>query len=363
MKSKLLVIVLLLMLLPLNVDAASITSATVSQVNEQEVGTSFYLPFYVNFSGVGNSVGETSGIYMVGLLLEFDDSVLEIDHFYSDFFDTEIYKSDGKYYVLSIADSDSTGNKCSDKFLSCSSQYMVNIRFHVKNDSKDSVDVKLVEASAGAFKVDDTLESYIIDNMEELEYTTEVISNIKIKKTEKENSEVYSESVITEGKAPEIKNEIIQEAKQKVNSNNNNSENIKSTNNNLKSLIIENYQLDFKSDQLEYDITVNDDVYFLDIKVETEDAKATYKIIGAESLEDEVKVVVKAESGEEKTYKININREIQEKKKTDNKKFDISKETQNKLIIGGSIILVILIIIFIVSHHGNRKLDKMLDKM
>lgn len=321
MKHKILIItMLILILIPIKVGAASITSVDIASVpTEQEVGNSFYLPFYVNFSGIGDSVGETSGIWMVALLLDFDDSILEIDGFYSDFFDTEIYKDieNNKYYVFSIANSDGARNKCVDQFLVCSQKYSINIRFHVISNAKENVDIKLEEVDAAAFKIDKTLESYTTDNMEELEYTKEVVRNIKIKKTEKE-IEVPKASVVTKEKIPEIKDNIIEESKKNLNSSSSNTSNFKndkSSNNNLASLMIESYELNFKKDKQEYYITVDNDIHSLNITAKPEDEKATYQIIGADNLGEEIKITVKAESGEEKKLY------YQNRQKSRNKKF------------------------------------------
>ena len=384
MKNKLWVVVILLILMfvPSDVKVASIISTSMSTSTEQEVGTSFYLPISVNFSGIGDMVGsDMSGIYMVALVLDFDDSVLEIDQFYSDFFDTEIYTDGDQYYVLSIADSDSTENKCADQFLACSSTYVMNIRFHIKNNSKESVDIKVKEAAAIAFKVDTTLESYTVDNMQELEYMQELVCNVKIKKTEEEIVEVPSNNVVVEESVPKIEDSVIEESKKNANipsnsnpspspsmnlpatndnSNNtddNNSDHIKSSNANLASILIENYEIDFKKDQLNYEVTVDDDITSLKIKATPEDENATYEVIGANHLKDEVIINVKAENGEELTYTIKILRNINTKE--DN---TLNKVNQVIVIIIGVIVLIVFICLLI-SHHNKKKLDKLLDQM
>ena len=75
----------------------------------------------------------------------------------------------------------------------------------------------------------------------------------------------------------------------------------------IKELIIDGYEIDFSSDTLEYDLTIKDEDK-LDIKVELENKKATYEILGNENLENGriIIIKVKSEDGSILKYKINI---------------------------------------------------------
>jgi len=366
MKNKLLYIVLLTMIIfPIGVDAASIRTASISSVTEQQVGTYFYVPFNIYFSGLGNDLGGKSGIYMVGLSIEVDESVLEITDMISDFYDSEIYKDGNTYYILSTADTDSTGNKCSDGFLACG-DYAANIRFHLKSDSVDSTDIKLTEVAAGVFDLDNTLESYTVENMKELSFTNQVTRTIKIKKSEGntvQNTEVPKSTVIEDSK-PEIKTETIETSKENIKtSTSNKNSNNKSSNTNLKSLVIEGYEIDFKSDQIDYEITVDNDIDSLTITAETEDEKSTSQTIGDYPLEDEVKIIVSAENGDEKTYTIKINRTVDEDDVVSNKDSKTFEDYKPLIYVGGGILIFIILLILIITHHNNRKLDKMLKNL
>lgn len=80
-----------------------------------------------------------------------------------------------------------------------------------------------------------------------------------------------------------------------------------SDNNYLKDLSIAGYEIDFDKETLNYDINRNNNKT-LDIKARTESKKAQVVIMGNEDLKDkdEVKVVVTAENGENRTYTIAV---------------------------------------------------------
>ena len=83
-----------------------------------------------------------------------------------------------------------------------------------------------------------------------------------------------------------------------------------SSNNYLKSLSIEGYDLEpaFDKNTLEYNVTLDVDTELIKINAETEDSKATLKGVGEVKVSDgtnEINIIVTAENGNEKTYKIN----------------------------------------------------------
>lgn len=81
---------------------------------------------------------------------------------------------------------------------------------------------------------------------------------------------------------------------------------LQSNNNTAKNISVKGYDVDFSSDKTEYKIKTNDKS--LDLDIELEESTATYKVIGNENLSagSEVKIVVTAENGQEKTYTIKI---------------------------------------------------------
>lgn len=99
-----------------------------------------------------------------------------------------------------------------------------------------------------------------------------------------------------------------------------------SSNNKIESLIIKNHSIDFKSNVYKYTLKTKENK--LNIAVNLEDEKATYKIIGNNNLKNKssIKIKVTAENGDQRVYQINI-------KKT-------------------NIIFVIILLLFVVSIIG-----------
>lgn len=82
----------------------------------------------------------------------------------------------------------------------------------------------------------------------------------------------------------------------------------------IKSLIVKNYELDFKSDIYEYDLEI-DEEDSLDIEVILADDKAKYNINGNSNLKNGsvIEIKVTAEDGSIKIYKINIIKKLVER--------------------------------------------------
>lgn len=369
-KKTLFIVCLILMIVPITVNAASITNTSISSITqEQAVGNSFYVSVKASFSGIDRNSSNTKGIYMVAFELEFDDSLLEITGIISDWYDSEVYKEGGKYYILSTVDDDSTGNKCVDNFLACT-DYTALVQFHVKKANQTSTDIKLVELDAGIFTVDKESEAYLVDDMEELECISNKVSTIKLKQSDQE---VQSKSTIVGNTKPEIKDNKISSSKKatpntNTDQNNETSNNVSSDSNTyLKTLSIKNYDIEFKKDKFYYNITVKNNVNSLKIKAETEDSNSSYTINGADDLKknhDKVKIIVTAKNGEQKAYNINIKRLEKNVRNFSDKDANKVVNKLNKIIfIIISIIVVIIILVIAVSHHNKKMLKKLIDKM
>lgn len=89
-----------------------------------------------------------------------------------------------------------------------------------------------------------------------------------------------------------------------------------SDNNNISSLKVLGHEIDFKSDVLEYDLTIKDE-YALVFEISLEDPLASYKIEGNEKLDNGsvIKVITTSESGQNKEYKFNVKKEEKEEPK------------------------------------------------
>lgn len=82
-----------------------------------------------------------------------------------------------------------------------------------------------------------------------------------------------------------------------------------SKNNNLKSLSIEGFELDFKKDTLEYSLVVAEDTKSINIKGAVEDTRSSVTGLGAHEVNqgaNKFEIVVRAQNGGEKTYIINV---------------------------------------------------------
>lgn len=130
-------------------------------------------------------------------------------------------------------------------------------------------------------------------------------------------------------------------------------------NSNIQKLIIGNYQLNFSSDVLEYNLTIQDETS-LDIKVILENEKASYEILGNKDLKDGSVITIKTKSEDEANnleYKINISKtkvSNNDKQQGDNK---INNLISNKLYIA-FIIFIIGLLLFIVAVIYKKKSNK-----
>ena len=123
----------------------------------------------------------------------------------------------------------------------------------------------------------------------------------------------------------------------------------KSSNNDLRDLVIDGYEIEFDKDVLEYKITVGSDVTSLDISAFVDDISAWAKIEGNENFqegENTVTITVYAEDGSAKAYTILVNKEAAKTTNTpildEDDDFEESKIDNEKLVI---IILIILVVI------------------
>lgn len=82
-----------------------------------------------------------------------------------------------------------------------------------------------------------------------------------------------------------------------------------SSNNNLKSLIIKDYEIDFDKNVLEYGIEIEKNTKYIDVVAVLEDEKATIDNNGRILIKnkDQIKINVTAENGDKKEYIINLN--------------------------------------------------------
>lgn len=135
---------------------------------------------------------------------------------------------------------------------------------------------------------------------------------------------------------------------------------IKSNNANLKNINFSVGKINFKKDVLEYKIKVKNEIDKITITSSLEDLKAKVEGNGEYKLKvgvNEIKLIVKAEDGTTKEYKINVIRDIKNKVKKEKEK--VNKNSLNIIIIVDILIIIITIItIFIIEKRKHKKNQK-----
>lgn len=336
----------------------SISASSISGPDSVTIGQNFSQSVSVNFSDLKKDSLDTLGIWLVAYEVEYDESVFVMEEISSErnAFESMAYREDDKVYVISELNNDSFKTSCIDGLLYCA-DYITSIRFYVKDTDKTSSTIKIKQISAGAFPVSGDLNpTYLINDMIELEYDSEVVKVININKSANTNIE-EPKSIITNSHPK------IETPKKTISSSN--TPKPKSNNKYLKTLSIENHGINFSKENKNYNIYIKDDINTLDIIAIPEDENATIEITGADNLVEsnyKVSVKVKAQNGEEEIYYINAIKEDVSGEKKDTKK--TSKPSKKIIIIVfiSCILLIIGILAFIIKNHiANKKIDEFLD--
>ena len=129
-----------------------------------------------------------------------------------------------------------------------------------------------------------------------------------------------------------------------------------SSNNYLKSLEIEGYEITFDKETLEYKIKVKSDVTSLDIKAIPESNKSRVEITGNEKFKkgnNTVTITVTAEDGSTREYKITVDKEAD--KKDALTEIEDSSNTAEKIVIIILIILVVLGLLYLIFKKDDEE--------
>ena len=129
-----------------------------------------------------------------------------------------------------------------------------------------------------------------------------------------------------------------------------------SSNNYLKSLEIEGYEITFDKETLEYKIKVKSDVTSLDIKAIPESNKSRVEITGNEKFKkgnNTVTITVTAEDGSTREYKITVDKEAE--KKDALTEIEDSSNTAEKIVIIILIILVVLGLLYLIFKKDDEE--------
>lgn len=129
-----------------------------------------------------------------------------------------------------------------------------------------------------------------------------------------------------------------------------------SSNNYLKTLEIEGYEITFDKETLEYKIKVKSDVTSLDIKAIPESNKSRVEITGNEKFKkgnNTVTITVTAEDGSTREYKITVDKEAD--KKDALTEIEDSSNTAEKIVIIILIILVVLGLLYLIFKKDDEE--------
>lgn len=135
-----------------------------------------------------------------------------------------------------------------------------------------------------------------------------------------------------------------------------------SSNNYLKELEIEGYDIDFDKLTNEYKITVKDDVTSLDIKALAEHNRARVQITGNEGFkegENVVTITVTAENGDTREYKLAVQKDEKQEVVVDTEK---SSNTAEKIVIIVLIVLVVLGLLYLIFKKDEEEIETLVKK-
>lgn len=127
-----------------------------------------------------------------------------------------------------------------------------------------------------------------------------------------------------------------------------------SSNNYLKVLEAKGYEISFDKDTLEYDLVVENDVKSLDITAIAEDSRSRVEITGNENFKtgrNTVVITVKAENGDVREYKLNVNRKSNTSSLTETEE---SGNTAEKVVIIILIVLVVLGLLYLIFKKDDE---------
>lgn len=354
---------LICLLIPLNVKAASITGLNVSGTSSAAVGEEFTLTFKISYSGVQKGTNDTMGVVGLVFQLDFDTDDFIVTGGTTPGFDTKIYDDSEHSYVESEINEYDNGGKCLDKVLHCDN-YVATIKFYVRNTSKTSSSISISNANVVLVKVDSDYEEKDAITISNYSKSTHTVNITNIGSVVKEEPKTIVSNSKPANIMPKVESKV---SKNSSSTNNKTTTTASSTskpagpNNNLKSLQIEGYKINFARDQLEYKIYLeNKKVNKLNVKAEAEDSESLVNIIGSDDLKaNKYKVLVEVTSkdGVKKVYNINV----LENKKDNNFNFKLSKKIIKIIFISLGSIVVLIVLIVIMSKLKDKKLDKMLD--
>lgn len=360
------IFVLLIMFIPRNVNAVSITDSSVLGVSDKKVGETVSILFKIKFSDLDKKNPNSLGIWLVGYELIFDDTVFSVTNISSSDWLSSVYKENGKYYVYSEVGPDAV-NMCMNGAVYCD-DYFVTIDFYIKDTVKTSSKIEMGDIEVGLLDMKDGNKEYTFNDLITISSFSGKSQTINIKQTVSDSSvgsNNQAPTIIVDEKPTTNIKEVVPKNKNENSSNKNNTSTaLKSSNNYLKSLDINGYKIDFDKAKNNYEIEVSELINSLELKAVLEDDRASYKIIGADDLAKnsyKATIEVTAENGAKNRYTVSV--KVKDEILSSNKKDKNNLKLDTKYLVGGSIILLISFITFIIIHIKTRKIEKALDRL
>ena len=135
----------------------------------------------------------------------------------------------------------------------------------------------------------------------------------------------------------------------------------KSKNNNLSSFTSSLASIEFNQDVLEYAVEVDSSTEVFDLSAIAEDSSSTVTISDQKLKKktNVIKVTVTPEEGEEKVYKVTVNKKEEEKKKSETKtKQNSNKETKKENVKSGfigTLLLLVIVLVLDLLYIKNKK--------
>lgn len=383
---KFLIFIILFVILPTNIFAASVTGATITGDKSGNGGDKIYITFDVNLSGLDPSSTDKDGIVYIFFNFHYDDRLLYLTEVESDLNTLVFYNTDKKIHQSISSISENMANACSDKVLFCGNNHKIKLEFKVANNElteiTDYTVIKLDKILLGTLKVGEILnmsDNDISKKTKFTEYPINIEHKISVRYI---NGITYTEPDTVVKETPEkdttetIK-DIIPEIKKETPTPKDDttpttpSPPKKSSNTNLSKLEVKNYDIGFTKEKDYYELYIDDEnVNSLEVLAELEDSKSTYEIKGSDDLKasnNRITIDVSSENGDKKTYTINVKTKhvYKEKEKEETVKifnYEIKKRYVKYAIIAFIIIVVLIILKVVITilkdRLGHRKYYK-----
>lgn len=372
MKKIIYIISLLILLVPLNIEAASVSNARISNPQIAKTGDIISVSFYLNFSGVSAGDLNTFGIGGVVFDLEYDHDVLKYVSANASGFKSNYIMVDDEEGISSvISGEDLLSNSCIDNILFCG-EYGITLKFYVRDTDIKETQVKINEVAVlGWNLINGTHPTYDEDDMDGFEKKVNKVHYLTIEKEEIKTEEPPEVKIETSpSKEADISSVVTKKAETKKEEETTSKD--KSDNNYLKELDVKGYIFNFYKRDNDYELELPKGVNKLEIVASLEDEKGLLEIVGANDIKgnnNKIEVIVTSESGKKNTYTINIKYVDEKDKKKINKVIildkvkDIFNDYKLYFYIGGGIILLIIIILIIVNSVNSSKIDKKLNDL